>query len=119
MLPRVLLVEDETDVREVLQRMLEAQGFVVDAFADGAAAAEAFAPDRYHLLVTDHVTPGLSGLELVDRVRREAPHLGVIFVVGAWTAAFQERVEELGGRILRKPFTFEELQRAIALAINA
>ena len=70
---RVLVVEDDATVREVVQRYLEREGIVVDAVADGLVAldhAESSWPD---LVVLDLMLPGLDGLEVCRRLRERAP----------------------------------------------
>jgi len=70
---RVLVVEDDTTVREVVERYLEREGIVVDAVADGLVAlehAETCWPD---LVILDLMLPGLDGLEVCRRLRERAP----------------------------------------------
>ncbi len=81
----VLLVEDETEVRRLMLRLLERHGYRVYAAISGAAAMEVWAQhrDQIALVVTDMVMPGgLSGREMIDRFRMDRPDLKVIYCSG-------------------------------------
>ena len=67
--PRVLVVDDEPIVREVLARYLSHGGFAVDSAADGEAALEAFDARRPDLVLLDLMLPRLDGLEVFERIR--------------------------------------------------
>ncbi|MDX6411633.1 MAG: two-component system, cell cycle sensor histidine kinase and response regulator CckA, partial [Gaiellaceae bacterium] len=102
----ILLVEDEEQVRALVQRMLESSGYSVLVAANGEdalALVETASPD---LVLTDVVMPHMSGAELVKRLGGRAP---VLFMTG-YTA---ELVEHNGTSLLQKPFTAVELTRKI------
>ena len=69
---RVLVVDDEAIVRDVLGRYLEKDGFIVDTAADGEAALEQAARSRPDLVVLDLMLPNLDGLEVLRRIRERA-----------------------------------------------
>lgn len=71
--PRVLVVDDEPMVREVLARYLEKEGFAVDTAADGEQAIETFGAVRPDLVLLDLMLPRVDGLEVLRRVRALAP----------------------------------------------
>ncbi|MEI7926461.1 MAG: response regulator transcription factor [Chloroflexota bacterium] len=66
---RILVVEDETMVAEVVQRYLRRDGYLVDVVHDGRAALAAFAATQPALVVLDVMLPGIDGLELCRRIR--------------------------------------------------
>ena len=70
---RVLVVDDESMVREVLQRYLELEGFDVTTAEDGEAALASFARDRPQLVLLDLMLPRIDGLEVFRRMRADAP----------------------------------------------
>jgi two-component system response regulator RegX3 len=72
MAARVLLVEDEEAIADALEYALEAEGFTVDALADGSRAVDAARERDYDLLVLDLMLPGLSGIEVCRRLRGES-----------------------------------------------
>ena len=72
---RILLVEDEADIRDSLKDLLEAsvEGIEVHAAPGGAEALEALASFAPHLVLSDYKMPGMNGLELLHAVRERAP----------------------------------------------
>jgi two-component system phosphate regulon response regulator PhoB len=117
--PRVLLVEDEADIRELIRYSLVQGGFEVEEASDGAEALEKlreFAPD---LIVLDLMLPGMLGLELCQRLRArtDTVHLPIL-VVSARTNASDKALGLAMGAddYVTKPFSPRDLLlRAIAL----
>ena len=70
-LPRILVVEDEAMVAEVVERYLRRDGYDVEVVHDGLAAAASYAAERPALVVLDVMLPGLDGLELCRRIRAD------------------------------------------------
>ena len=84
---RILVVEDEPDIRSLNAEVLKNSGYEVDTAEDGKAGWEALhatrpAPESYALLITDHDMPGLSGLALIKKVRAARMALPVILATG-------------------------------------
>jgi two-component system, OmpR family, response regulator ResD len=77
---RVLVVDDEPIVREVLERYLHRGGFDVTTAGDGQAALDSFAADRPDLIVLDLMLPGIDGLEVFRRIRDQHRGTGVIML---------------------------------------
>ncbi|HSJ51459.1 MAG TPA: response regulator transcription factor [Actinomycetota bacterium] len=71
--PRVLVVDDEPMVREVLARYLEKDGFEVDVAADGEQALAVFSGNPHDLVLLDLMLPRVDGLEVFRRIREQAP----------------------------------------------
>lgn len=114
----LLLVEDEDRVRKVVERMLTKDGHDVGVAADAQQAlllieGEGKPPD---VLITDVVMPGMSGVELAREVRRRWPGTGVVFVSG-YPQDVVDQHGKLEGPLVEKPFTIDELQRAITEAL--
>jgi PAS domain S-box-containing protein len=113
----VLLVEDEDGVRDLTQRVLQRQGYVVFVARDGVEALALFEDhrDEIDVLVTDVVMPRLGGSELVHKVRAERPELPVLFMSGyARNAAVRGAPGDRRTRFLQKPFTVPAFQQAVA-----
>jgi CheY-like chemotaxis protein len=117
----ILLVEDTDNLRNLLQRVLEGNGFSVLPAADGA---EALRSCQQHdgtidLVVSDIVMPQLNGLELEERIRADRPETKFLFMTG-----FGDRFPELrelikhGTNILEKPFLPSELLRKVEDTLN-
>ncbi len=118
----VLVAEDEPGILRFIRRTLEAAGCRVLAGESAEAALEALAasgaePD---LLVSDIVMPGLSGVELAERLRRERPELGVLFVSAYTSDALKQRgIASLAAYLLQKPFTAPELLEQVGRTLQA
>jgi DNA-binding response OmpR family regulator len=116
---RVLLVEDEADIRELIRYSLVQGGFQVEEACDGAEALEklqTFAPD---LIVLDLMLPGMLGLEVCQRLRArtDTAHLPILVVSAKSNASDKALGLELGADdYVTKPFSPRDLlMRAIAL----
>jgi len=111
----ILLVEDEPQVRAVIRRVLTSYGYTVLAAPDGPAGLSIWEARGHEidLLLTDVVMPrGMTGLDVAAALRRDRPHLRVIFMTG-YQADFD--VDQIGPDtpLLRKPFSLDELARVV------
>ena len=112
---RILIVDDEESLREILTIMLHREGYRVDAAADGAQALTHLKEHPYDLVISDIVMAGeMNGIELAHAVREKMPHLPILLVTGY---SDQLGAAEAGFTVLRKPYRLVELNRAIAKAI--
>ena len=112
---RILIADDEENIREVLLRALEAKGHRVDAVPDGDAAALALAEREYDLVVTDLKMPGRSGMELLQAIK-EATHDTAVILITAF-GSIENAVEaiKLGADdYIVKPFRLDEVELKIA-----
>jgi signal transduction histidine kinase/CheY-like chemotaxis protein len=111
---RVLLVEDEKMVRELTKRILVGAGFVVMDAADADAALQRAAGRDFDVLLTDIVLPGLSGPELVTRLRERGRTFRVVYMSG-YPADFVDSRLQLGSNelLVHKPFTTAALVAAL------
>jgi len=107
---RILVVDDEADIRRLTSQALIGSGFHVDAAEDGAVAWETLQLNNYDLLITDHNMPKLTGVELVRKLRSARMALPVILATGKLPVEllFQNPSLQLAA-MLPKPFSFEEL----------
>jgi len=118
----VLLVEDETRVRELLRGALERRGYRVLAAGSGEDALGLMSVHGgpLHLLVTDVVMPGMRGTELASRLGSLHPQLRVLHISGyADDAVLRHGVREGLTAFLQKPFTVEALVRKIREVLDA
>ncbi len=113
---RVLLVEDNEELRESTEELLGAMGFEVRSAEDGETALELFdaAPSGFALLLTDVIMPGITGRELADRIEARDPEIRVLFASGHTdSAVLRTGVDEEAINFLPKPYTARQLARAI------
>ena len=107
---RVLVVEDEPDVREFLLRVLHEAAWAADAAPDGKRALEAMARNEYDLAVVDVGLPGIDGFELCKRLRARNDRTPILLLTAR--NAVNDRVKGLDAGAddyLAKPFAVEEL----------
>lgn len=107
---RILLAEDEDDLREVTVKRLRAEGFGVDGCADGKEALEYMAAADYDLVIFDIMMPRMDGLAALKQLRRQGNPVPVLLLTAK--DAVSDRVQGLNAGAddyLTKPYAFEEL----------
>jgi CheY-like chemotaxis protein len=117
---RILVAEDDEAVREFVRRALGYSGHEVTTVDDGSQALEALERQRFDLLITDIVMPGLDGIALALKVSKEQPKLPILLMTGY--AAERQRahnLEALIHRVISKPFSLKEISEAAADALTA
>jgi CheY-like chemotaxis protein len=111
----LLLVEDEENVRQPLVQILGSRGYKVLAAADALEAIQISQahPGPIHLMITDILMDGMSGVELAERLSFKRPEMRVLFATG-YPAGLTEGAK-LGGdaNLLKKPFSGRELSTKI------
>jgi two-component system cell cycle response regulator CpdR len=109
-MPKILLAEDDNDMRRFLVRALSNAGYEVASFDNGRSAYERLREEPFELLLTDIVMPEMDGIELARRATEIDPDLKVMFITGfaavALNAATQAPKE---AKILSKPFHLRDL----------
>jgi two-component system cell cycle sensor histidine kinase/response regulator CckA len=119
----ILLVEDDTSVREPLRQALERYGYRVLPAANGNDALDVFASvePSVDLVVTDVVMPHMSGPQLVDELRAAQPTIGVLYVSGYPERSLEllnERYSNSGWALLQKPFSPDQLAYEIRACLD-
>lgn len=99
----ILIVDDESFVREIVERWLEAEGYWCEVAEGGAEALQAMAEREFALVVSDIMMPGMSGIELLEKIQEKFPHTAVIMLTGVDDRATATKALELGayGYILK------------------
>ncbi|MCH7747760.1 MAG: response regulator [Acidobacteria bacterium] len=117
--PRVLVVDDEASIRDLLSKMLALADYDVDVADDGRAALERMRKVSYDLLITDLNMPGMDGLTVIHEARRLNEHLPVIIVTGFSTEASAIEAANLGvSGYLTKPFKVPKVLSVAAKALG-
>ena len=117
----VLLVEDEDQVRSLVARALEKDGYRVRSAGSGREALEVARATRepFALVVTDVVMPGMSGPEMIRRLETLRPGLRVLYISGyAGDSVLREGVSEPGMGFLQKPFAAKHFLRKVRQLID-
>ncbi|WP_340151122.1 response regulator [uncultured Sneathiella sp.] len=116
---RILLAEDDDNLRPFLARSLENAGHEVLAFSDGEDALPALNVGEVDILISDLVMPGMNGIELARYAREKKPELPVIFITG-FSAVAMEALDAVDGvsKVLSKPFHLNSLVDAVQNALE-
>ena len=108
---RILVVEDERKVAEMVARGLKAERYAVDVAARGDDGWTMASTYHYDLIVLDLMLPGIGGLELLKRIRQKDPQVPVLILTARdATSSKVENFEAGADDYLTKPFAFAELQ---------
>ncbi len=117
---RILVVEDEAPVAKSLRILLERLGYAVVVQSDPEQARRLFtdAPASFDLVLTDFQMPGMTGLDLAEKLRAAHPTIPILIASGFTGQFTHERMQALGiFRLLNKPLSMSELAEAIAAAL--
>lgn len=116
---KVLVVEDDATVRDVLSTLLGFDGFEVETASDGTEGlekADAMQPD---VVLLDVVMPGMNGLDVCRSLRKSVPSARVVMLTGRGTAEDElDGVSAGADAYLRKPFSSLELLDALGVGKN-
>ncbi|HRN53517.1 MAG TPA: response regulator [Gemmatimonadaceae bacterium] len=118
----ILVVEDEESIRLVARRVLQRAGYTVLEAESGAAALKAIEEHRgaLHLVMTDLVMPGMSGIELASVLRRQHPTLKFLFTSGYSAEAVSDRfVHDGEWNFISKPYGLRELTTEIRRVLDS
>ena len=108
--PHILIVDDDTRIRELLKKYLSDNGYRTSAAADAAQAQEKMGALTYDLLVLDVMMPGINGLEFTERLRKAQNAVPILLLTAR--AEVEQRIEGLAmgaDDYLPKPFDPKEL----------
>lgn len=111
---RILIVDDEAEIRKLLRQFLEAAGYTVVEAPDGRRAVSAVDAGGVALVITDLVMPEKEGIETIREMRQRHPEVKIIAMSGAFGGRFLKTAEMLGAHAtLLKPVRAEGLVRAV------
>jgi signal transduction histidine kinase len=111
---RILVVDDDKDIRELLEDRLRAMGYLVETETDGLRALKAVGSGRFGGMILDIGIPSLDGMEVLRQIRQSNEQLPIIMVTASGAKDTAIKAISLGAQaILLKPFDVEELQQVI------
>lgn len=115
---KVLVVDDNADMRDALQLLLAQIGYEAEGAGDGQQAIEIQRVRPAQVLITDIFMPGKDGIETIEAFRREWPGIRIVAMSGGGALATRDYLQltpDIGAdAILRKPFSLENLQDVLA-----
>jgi CheY-like chemotaxis protein len=119
----ILLIEDDSAVRQMLRLTLEQQGHTVVEAADGNEGVALAAEEDFDVILTDIIMPERDGLEVIMTIRRSNPQIKIIAMSGGGRVSAMDYLQiarSMGAvRILAKPFSNKQLNAAISEAIGS
>jgi len=113
---RILLADDQPEVRETVKLLLGMDQHTVSEATNGREALAMYAPDRFDLVITDYAMPMMRGDELATNIKQVSPSQPILMITGSAepNSNFTAKVD----RCLNKPFGFEDLRQAIAELVS-
>ena len=117
---RILIVDDENNIRMMLRLALQHGGHTVETAADGYEGLERFGDGaNWDLVLLDQRMPGLEGLEVLREIRKRRENSRVILITAFGTIDLAAEAMGMGAtNFLRKPFTVDVLRNAVACALS-
>lgn len=107
---RILLAEDDNDMRRFLVKALQNAGFDVTSYDNGLSAYHRLREEPFQLLLTDIVMPDMDGIELARRASELDPDIKIMFITGfAAVALSPDSAAPKHAKVLSKPFHLREL----------
>jgi two-component system cell cycle response regulator CpdR len=117
---KILLAEDDNDMRRFLEKALDKAGYNVIAFDNGASAYNRLREEPFTLLLTDIVMPEMDGIELARRATEIDPDMKVMFITGfAAVALNPDSDAPKDAKVLSKPFHLRDLVNEVEKMLAA
>src|SRR3979490_250409 len=113
-MPRILVIDDQADVRAMISIVLRVHHFEIVEAASGARGLKEFENSKFDLVIVDIFLQGMNGFDVITMMRERIPDLPIVAISGMTTFDFLSASPELSSVIcLQKPFRPNELVRAI------
>ena len=117
--PTIFVVDDDGTLRDVMRDLLEEHGYAVEMFADGPAFFEAYRPGWEGCVLVDALMPGMGGIELIERLKREGHGLPAIVITGNGAVPMAVQAMRAGAvDFIEKPVGNRELLASIERALD-
>jgi signal transduction histidine kinase len=110
--PRILVVDDDPDIRQLLQDRLRAKGYRVQSAVDGVRALEAVRAETFEGMILDIGIPSMDGMDVLRQIRRWDQQIPIVMVTASGSKELAVRAIGMGAQAyMLKPFDVDELQR--------
>ena len=117
---RILVVEDDEEMRSLLKDFIEAEGFEIDSVGNGSEAFRILVRELFDLVITDIRMPGLTGLDILPGIKKLQPEAPIIVITAFGSEEVHRRAIERGATAyLEKPLHFHELKTMIHEIISS
>ncbi len=119
---RILIVDDENEIRDMLRQMFEREGFEVVEASDGKEALKIFREEQTDLVITDIIMPEQEGLETIIKLKKEFPKVKIIAMSGGGIIEpepYLNMAEKVGAlRTFTKPVKRQEILEIVRDVLN-
>jgi len=116
---QILVIDDEAHNRQALTLLLSHSGYQVQSAVTGEEALEIMEKSPFEIIITDLFLPGVSGIDILKRVKEDSPYTSVILITGNASAETAvEAMKEGAFDYITKPFNFEKLKVIVAKAVE-
>jgi DNA-binding response OmpR family regulator len=117
---RILVIDDEPRIRDMVARALEVAGYGIDSTTDGEAGLAAALAGEYQLVILDILMPALDGRQVLDQLRRIRPDQRVLVLSCLSDVTTKVELLDLGAKdYLTKPFSLDELLARVRVQLRA
>lgn len=116
---QILVIDDEAHNRQALTMLLSHSGYQVESAVTGEEALDIMQKKPFEIIITDLFLPGVSGIDILKRVKEDSPYTNVILITGNASAETAvEAMKEGAFDYITKPFNFEKLKVIVAKAVE-
>jgi two-component system CheB/CheR fusion protein len=117
--PTVFVVDDDHTLRETMRDLLNENGYAVEIFTDGAAFLKAYRPVRGGCLLVDVLMPGMSGVQVIERLKAAGHQLPAIMITGSGDVATAVQAMKAGAvDFIEKPVSHDDLLASVKRALD-
>ena len=117
--PTIFVVDDDMAIREAMRDLLQENGYAVEIFADGPAFFEAYRPGSKGCVLVDALMPGMSGIELIERLESEGHELPAIVITGNGAVPMAVQAMKAGAvDFIEKPVGHREVLASVQRALD-
>ncbi len=111
---KILIIDDQPDILEVLTEILEILNHEVVAITSGQSLDKKFQENRFDMVITDYQMPDMTGVDIAKKIKSKYGGTKVYIISGYHQLLSDEKMNEFGiSGLLNKPFDIEELKRIV------
>jgi DNA-binding NtrC family response regulator len=111
---KILIIDDQPDILEVLTEILEILGHEVVAITSGHNLDKKFQTNKFEMVITDYQMPDMTGIDIAKKIKCKYSETKVYIISGYHQLLSEEKMHEYGiSGLLNKPFDIEELKRIV------
>lgn len=116
---RILVIDDEQNIQDILKWTLSCMGYEVVSAGSGHEGLNLFRKNSIELVLTDLNMPGMDGWTLASRIKKKSPNTPVVLITGSEIGALDEKPKgSCVDSIIYKPFGLEELQKTVQAMVE-